>query len=251
MPKSKQKQKQKQSQVTKVSVKIGDTNKPKRKSRPRSAPVAKQPSSIGITLQGTGVVFPSPPTQQYNELVQQMDALRRQMALSGSLIPRAATNDIFNRVQATNPFANVSKSIPMATLIKPEGIVEEAVEGLTTIDPTESHGFALHKAYDQDWINNVALANKAQSFAGITSKIGISEDPETIQDINNFDYDQTFRQREMETMYGEDLRPQKVLSKERKQIAGRAVREIFSAEKFTPVTSNRGRPKKMPAISPF
>lgn len=189
MPKQKQKQKQKQSQVTKVTVKVGDTSKPKPRRRPRTAPQSqRQPTSIGLTLQGSSVVFPPPPIQPYNELVQQNEALRRRLAQSGSLIPRAETNDMFNRVQATNPFEQVSTMIPMATLVRPEGVTEEAVEGLTTIDPTESHGFAPHIAIDQDWIRNVALANKAQSLeTAMTQKVGIVEDPETIKDIDNYD----------------------------------------------------------------
>lgn len=189
MPKQKQKQKQKQSQVTKVTVKVGDTSKPKPRRRPRTAPQPqRQPTSIGLTLQGSSVVFPPPPIQPYNELVQQNEALRRQLAQSGSLIPRAETNDMFNRVQATNPFEQVSTMIPMATLVRPESVVEEAVEGLTTIDPTESHGFAPHIAIDQDWLRNVAMAKRGQSLATpLTEKVGAVEDPETIKDIDEYD----------------------------------------------------------------
>lgn len=203
-PKQKQKQKQKQSQVTKVSVRVGDTSKPKR--RPRSVPQQvpqRQPTSIGLSLQGSSVVFPPAPIQPYNELVQQNEALRRQLAQSGSLIPRAETNDMFNRVQATNPFEQVSTMIPMASLIRPEGVVEEAVEGLTTIDPTESHGFAHHIAIDQDWIRNVALANRSQSLeTAMTQKVGVVEDPETIKDINNYDDENVKNQSALVREYG-------------------------------------------------
>ena len=199
MPKSKQKQKQKQSQVTKVTVRVGDTNKSKKRvSRPQPsrASVARQPSSISVTLQGSSLSVPNPPTQQYNELVQQVEALRRQMALSGSLIPRAATNDIFNRVQATNPFANISTAIPMATLIRPESVPEEMVEGATTQDAFID-GNSAEIPINQDWIRNVALANKAQSL-GAVSKIGVVEDPETFQDIDDYDRQQEYNYKALE-----------------------------------------------------
>lgn len=203
-PKQKQKQKQKQSQVTKVSVRVGDTSKPKR--RPRSVPQQvpqRQPTSIGLSLQGSSVVFPPAPIQPYNELVQQNEALRRQLAQSGSLIPRAETNDMFNRVKATNPFEQVSTMIPMASLIRPEGVVEEAIEGSTTIDPTESHGFAPHIAIDQDWIRNVALANRAQSLeTAMTQKVGVVEDPETIKDIDDYDDENVKNQSALVREYG-------------------------------------------------
>lgn len=198
MPKQ-QKQKQKQSQVTKVTVKVGDTtNKPKRKprARPASAPAQRGQSGISLTLQGSSVAYPPAPTQQYNELVQQVEALRREMALSGSLISKAATNDIFNRVEATNPFEKVSKFVTEASLKKPEGVVEEEVEGLTTQDPAESHGYGTHAEFDQDWISNVALANKAQSLPAL-SKIGIVEDPETREDLKYFDEQEPIYQKRL------------------------------------------------------
>ena len=258
MPKQ-QKQKQKQSQVTKVTVKVGDTIKAKRKSRarPASAPAPRQPSSIGITLQGSSVAFPPPPIQQYNELVQQVDALRRQMALSGSLIPRAATNDIYNRVQATNPFANVSTSIPMATIIRPEGVVEEMVEGATTQDPIESHGYGTHKALDQDWIRNIALANKAQSLPA-TTKIGVVDDPETIPDINDYDRQQEFNYKALERAAArqrlkeqqKDLEQKKAVEKFKEEtelnlMMGEDLRSLPLAGEFQIIPKPKGRPKKM------
>lgn len=277
-PKPNQKQSQetefKGNQITNVSVNVRDTNNPKRLYRPRTAPVARQPSSIGITLQGSGVALPPPPTQQYNELVQQVEALRRQMAQSGSLIQRGATNDLLNRVQATNPFDNIANVVPVATLMRPEGVVEEQVEAATTIDPTESHGFASHEAYDQDWINNIALAQKGQNFDTIATKIGISnEDPETERDIADFDSQADYYQRQLikNVLGTEDLEDwgetnkqmaeglqkkikdkkfretqleQQRRKQQRKQQTMEATSQQFK-EPFTPSAKPMGRPKKM------
>jgi len=220
MPKKqKQKQKQKQTQVTKVSVKVGDTNKPKRQSRPRATPIARQPSSIGITLQGSSVAFPPPPTQQYNELVQQVEALRRQMAQSGSLIQKGATNDLLNRVQATNPFDNISNVVPVATFMRPEGVMEEQVEGATTIDPTESHGIGTHVAIDQDFIRNTTLSKLAQNFNTIATKIGISnEDPETIEDMFYFDTQAPYYQNQLASNVEEWMKPYVSAGKKRREL---------------------------------
>jgi len=220
MPKKqKQKQKQKQTQVTKVSVKVGDTNKPKRQSQPRATPVPRQPSGISLTLQGSSVAYPPAPTQQYNELVQQVEALRRQMAQSGSLIQRGATNDIFNRVQATNPFDNIANVVPVATFMRPESVVEEMVEGVTTQDPTESHGFGTHVAIDQDFIKNTTLSKLAQNFNTIATKIGISnEDPETVEDMFYFDTQAPYYQNQLASNVEEWMKPYVSAGKKRREL---------------------------------
>lgn len=262
MPKKeqKQKQKQKQSQVTKVNVKVGDTSKPKR--RPKSAPakrVGGGGGSISVILQGAGLSVPNPPTQQYNEMVQAAEALRRQMALSGSLIPRQATNDLLNRVQATNPLISSTGVIPMNTLIRPEGLEEEQVEGATTIDPYSSENFSARVPIDQDWIRNVAMSNLAQSFSRETDKIGVVEDVETIKDIDAFSNAETRSVSELASIATRRSSRMRRLPMEtfeegesffitppsaKKIAAGRAAREIASSGVFTPTTKAIGRPKK-------
>lgn len=243
MPK-KQKQKQKQSQVTKVSVRIGDTNKPKR--RPRSAPAVRQPSSIGITLQGTSLALPPAPTQQYNELVQQMDTLRRQLALSGSLIPKAQTNDILNRVQATNPFSNLSNFVPEAVFKRAEGVPEEVVEGLTTQNYATAQNGSARVPIDQDWIQNVSMAKIGQNLSGLTTDVGVIENVETVQDISFFDDANNRSQRAVEVEYGRPAIHVKGTPLKKKEAAGMYISEMFSEEPFTPQPGKRGRgrPKK-------
>jgi hypothetical protein len=190
MPKKKvtQKQKQKQSQKTVVNVKVGDT-KMKRVSRPRSsAPVSRMPMGISLTLQGSNVSLPAPPLDAYNTMVSQADALRRQMALSGQLIPQQQTNDLLNRVNATNPFANISNVVPVGTLLRPEQLQQQMVDSETTQNAYQSKDSASGQVpLDQDWIRNVAVSNLAQSFARVANKIGVVEDVESIRDIDAFD----------------------------------------------------------------
>lgn len=280
--KQKQKQKQKQSQVTKVSVKVGDT-KPKR--RPSSAPAKRAGGgggggSISVILQGAGLSVPNPPTQQYNEMVQAVEALRRQMALSGSLIPRQATNDLLNRVQASNPLTSSAGVTPMNTLIRPEGLEEEQVEGAMNIDPYSSENFSARVPIDQDFIRNARLASLGQRMpARATMEIGITEDVENINDIAAFSQQDRIGQRRLEKDYGDDgssafttvpditafsanaqrgsrMRrlPTEIVEEgepffitppsAKKIAAARAAREIASPGVFTPTTKPRGRPKK-------
>lgn len=195
MPKNKstQKQKQKQSQKTIVNVKVGDTKK-KRASRPRSAPAPRMPMGISLTLQGSNVSLPAPPLDAYNSSVSQQDALRRQMALSGQLIPQRQTNDLLNRVSATNPFANVQNVVPVGSLLRPEQLQQQMVDAETTQNAYQSSDSAAAPIpIDQDWIRNIAVNNLSQSFAGVANKIGIAEDVESIKDIDAYD-----RQNQME-----------------------------------------------------
>lgn len=181
-----QKQKQKQSQKTVVNVSVGETKK-KRVSRPRSAPVPKMPMGISLTLQGSNVSLPAPPLDAYNSLISQADALRRQMALSGQLIPQQQTNDLLNRVSATNPFADVKNVVPVGSLMRPEQLQQEVVDGATTQNAYRSEGAGSAQIpLDQDWIRNVAVSNLGQSFAGVANKIGVVEDVESVRDIDAF-----------------------------------------------------------------
>jgi hypothetical protein len=189
MPKKqKQKQKQKQSQKTVVSVRVGDTSKAKRTRRPRSAPAPRMPQGISLTLQGSSTAYPPPPINAYNEQVTQLtNQLRAALAQNGSLIPKAQTNDLFNRVTATNTLGQMTGASPIATLMRPEGLTEEVVEGEMNINPAISTNFSAQVPLDQDFIRNVAVSNLAQSFAGVANKIGVVEDVESISDINAYD----------------------------------------------------------------
>lgn len=285
MPK-KQKQKQKQKQVsnqsTVVNVKLGEI-KAKRKPKAKVAePRRNVGTSLSVTLQNAGLSYPVPPIQQYNDLVQQAENLRRSLANSGSLIPRMQTNDLLNRVQATNPFANVQTAIPVATVLRPEGLVEEMVEGATTINPADDNNFTARVPIDQDWIRNVAIANKGQTLGNDRAvKVGIVENPESLDDLVSYDDQQLFNQRALEKEArqkelkeqmkdvvkrrkerDEFLREQEEVlanlerqqqgadymtpSKTKKQLAMEASRSAFSGdEPFKPVTKPRGRPKKI------
>lgn len=189
----KQKQKQKQSQKTVVNVRVGDTKK-KQVSRRRSAPVVRQPMGISLTLQGSSVSLPQPPYNQYNDMIAGADAMRRQMALSGQLIPQRQTNDLLNRVSATNPFENVKNVVQVGSLMRPEQLQQQVVDGATTQNAYQSEDSASAPIpLDQDWIRNIAVSNLAQNFASAANKIGIPEDVESIRDIDAFD-----RQNQME-----------------------------------------------------
>jgi hypothetical protein len=187
MPKKKvtQKQKQKQSQKTVVNVSVGETKK-KRVSRPRSALAPKMPMGISLTLQGSNVSLPAPPFDAYNSMISQADALRRQMALSGQLIPQQQTNDLLNRVSATNPFADVKNVVPVGSLMRPEQLQQQMVDAETTQNAYQSNNSG-QVPLDQDWIRNVAVSNLGQSFAGVANKIGIAEDVESVRDIDAYD----------------------------------------------------------------
>lgn len=190
MPKRKptQKQKQKQTQKTVVNVKVGDTVKKRASRRPRSAPAPRMPSGISVTLQGSNLSLPAPPLEAYNAMLNQAEALRRQMALSGQLIPQRQTNDLLNRIEATNPFANVQKVVPVGSLMRPEQLQQQVVEDEMTQNAYESKSQAFaQKPLDQDWIRNVSVANLSQSFAGVASKIGVAEDVESVRDIDAYD----------------------------------------------------------------
>ena len=190
MPKKKptQKQKQKQTQKTVVNVKVGDTVKKRVSRRPRSAPAPRMPSGISVTLQGSNLSLPAPPLEAYNAMLNQAEALRRQMALSGQLIPQRQTNDLLNRIEATNPFANVQKVVPVGSLMRPEQLQQQVVEDEMTQNAYESRSQAFaQKPLDQDWIRNVSVANLSQSFAGVASKIGVAEDVESVRDIDAYD----------------------------------------------------------------
>lgn len=286
MPK-KQKQKQKQKQVsnqsTVVNVKVAES-KAKRKPRSKAVePRRNVGTSLSVTLQNAGLNYPVPPIQQYNDLVQQAENLRRSLANSGSLIPRMQTNDLLNRVQATNPFANVQTAIPVATVLRPQqGLEEQMVEGATTINPADDNNFTARVPIDQDWIRNVAIANKGQTLGNDKEvKVGMVEDPESLDDLVSYDDQQLFNQRALEKEArqkelkeqmkdvvkkrkerDEFLREQaEVLanlerqqqgadymtpSKTKKQLAMEASRSAFSGdEPFKPVTKPRGRPKKI------
>lgn len=190
MPKKKvtQKQKQKQSQKTVVNVSVGETKK-KRVSRPRSsAPVSRMPMGISLTLQGSNVSLPAPPFDAYNSMISQADALRRQMALSGQLIPQQQTNDLLNRVSATNPFADVKNVVSVGSLMRPEQLQQQMVDAETTQNAYQSSdSAAAPMPLDQDWIRNIAVSNLGQSFAGVANKIGIAEDVESVRDIDAYD----------------------------------------------------------------
>lgn len=188
-----QAQKQKQSQKTVVNVSVGETKK-KRVSRRRAPPVPKMPMGISLTLQGSNVSLPAPPLDAYNSLISQQDALRRQMALSGQLIPQQQTNDLLNRVSATNPFANVKNVVPVGSLMRPEQLQQQMVDAETTQNAYKSSDSAsAPMPLDQDWIRNIAVSNLGQSFAGVANKIGVVEDVESVRDIDAFD-----RQNQME-----------------------------------------------------
>lgn len=288
MPK-KQKQKQKQKQVsnqsTVVNVKVNET-KAKRKPKAKVAePRRNVGTSLSVTLQNAGLSYPVPPIQQYNDLVQQAENLRRSLANSGSLIPRMQTNDLLNRVQATNPFANVQTAIPVATVLRPEGLVEEMVEGATTINPADDNNFTARVPIDQDWIRNVAIANKGQTLGNDRAvKVGIVEDPESLDDLVSYDDQQLFNQRALEKEArqkelkeqmkdvvkrrkerDEFLREQEEVleilekqqqgadymtpTKTKKQLAMEASRTFSGDEPFKPVTKPRGRPKKIQQVN--
>jgi hypothetical protein len=185
--KATQKQKQKQSQKTIVNVKVGDTKK-KRVSHPRSAPAPRMPMGISLTLQGSNVSLPQAPYNQYNDMVAGADVMRRQQALSGQLIEQRQTNDLLNRVNATNPFANVQNVVPVGSLMRPEQLQQQVVDGATTQNAYQgADQSAAPIPVDQDWIRNIAVNNLSQSFAGVANKIGLAEDVESIRDIDAYD----------------------------------------------------------------
>lgn len=268
MPK-KQKQKQKQKQVsnqsTVVNVKVGET---KAKRKPRAKAVESKRNvgtSLSVTLQNAGLSYPIPPIQQYNELVQQAENLRRSLANSGSLIPRMQTNDLLNRVQATNPFANVQTAIPVATVLRPQqGLEEQMVEGATTINPSDDNNFTARVPIDQDWIRNVAIANKAQTLGNDKEvKVGMVEDPESLDDLVSYDDQQLFNQRALE----KEARQKELKEQMKDVVKRRKERDEFLREQeevlanlerqqqgdlqqqgdfyITPLTKSRGRPKKI------
>jgi hypothetical protein len=188
MAKKKVTQKQKQSQKTIVNVKVGDTKRRSVARRRSSAPVQRIPTGISLTLQGSSVALPQVPYGLYNESIANAEALRRQMALSGQLIPQRQTNDLLNRVEATNPFANISNVVPVGSLLRPEQLQQQVVDGATTQNAYQSRDQSSASIpLDQDFIRNLQVSNLSQSFAGVANKIGATEDVESIRDISNYD----------------------------------------------------------------
>lgn len=265
MPKRKptQKQKQKQTQKTVVNVKVGDTVKKRVSRRPRSAPAPRMPSGISVTLQGSNLSLPAPPLEAYNAMLNQAEALRRQMALSGQLIPQRQTNDLLNRIEATNPFANVQNVVPVGSLMRPEQLQQQVVEDEMTQNAYESRSQAFaQKPLDQDWIRNVAIANKGQNLFTPVSKVIASEDVETASDISQFDDQNRYEQGMLER---QALREQmKVFQAEQEEVLRNmaeqqgegkkmsAMRAVASlGNEFKPSGGKKGRPKKMPPISPY
>lgn len=187
MPK-KQKQKQKQSQKTSVVVNVGTSKKSVSK-RPKTAPVPsnRQPQSISVVLQGSTMNLPPPPTQDYNMMVQQLDYMRRQQAMAGSLIPNIARNDLLNRVQATNPFSVASTNTISAMTDPYESLAENQVEGSTTINSYNGNNDDARIPIDQDFIRNARIERFGQNLGRFTDKIGVVEDVETISDLSAYD----------------------------------------------------------------
>ena len=85
----------------------------------------------------------------------------------------------------------------MNTLIKPEGLQEEQIEGATNIDPYTQDNFSAQVPIDQDFIRNVAISNSSQRLPA-QSKIGINEDVETFQDIVDANRQASYNQRALE-----------------------------------------------------
>lgn len=181
------KQKQKQSQKTSVVVNVGTTKKSKsRRRRAKSAPTPK-PQSISVVLQGSSMNLPLPLTNEYNNMVQQLDFMRRQQAASGSLIPQMARNDLLNRVQATNPFT-VRSTNTQAEMLNPyEGRMEEVVEAETTSNAYENNDYDAQIPIDQDFIRNARIEKLGQNLGSFTDKIGVVDDVETISDLSAYD----------------------------------------------------------------
>lgn len=180
------KQKQKQSQKTSVVVNVGTTKKSRRR-RAKSAPMQKQPQSISVILQGSSMNLPLPLTNEYNNMVQQLDFMRRQQAASGSLIPQMARNDLLNRVQATNPFT-VRSTNTQAEMLNPyEGQMQEVVDAKTTPNAYENNDYDAQIPIDQDFIRQTRIERLGQNLGKFTDKIGVVEDVETISDITAYD----------------------------------------------------------------
>jgi hypothetical protein len=265
MPKKKatQKQKQKQSQKTVVNVKVGNTIKKSKPRRSGSAPASRAPSSLSVVLQGSTLSVPNAPTQQYNEMIQATEALRRQMALSGQLIPQRQTNDLLNRVQATNPFENIQQVVRVGDLVRDEGLQQQQVDAETTIDANTSENYSAKVAVDPDWLSNVAMSKIGQNLSTATKKIAADVgDAETRDDITAFSSAMTRDVSELESVATKRRGPRMArkarvvveegdpfeitLPSQRKIAAARAAREIASPGVFTPTSKTRGRPKKTP-----
>ena len=147
----------------------------------------RQPQSISVILQGSTMSLPPPPTQDYNMMVQQLDAMRRQQAMAGSLIPNIARNDLLNRVQATNPFSVASTNTISAMTDPYESLAENQVEGSTTINSYNGNSDDAKIPIDQDFIRNARIERFGQNLGRFTDKIGVVEDVETISDLSAYD----------------------------------------------------------------
>lgn len=181
------KQKQKQSQKTSVVVNVGTAKKSRRRrSRPKSVPTPK-PQSISVVLQGSSMNLPLPLTNEYNNMIQQLDFMRRQQAASGSLIPQMARNDLLNRVQATNPFTVRSTNLQKEMLNPYEGVMEEVVESGTTQNAYDNNTYNAKIPIDQDFIRSARIEKLGQNLGSFTDKIGVVEDVETISDVSAYD----------------------------------------------------------------
>lgn len=184
MPK---KQKQKQSQKTSVVVNVGASKKGVSR-RPRTAPtpMARNPQSISVVLQGSAMNLPAPLTNDYNTIIQQLSNIQRQQAASGSLIPNMGRNDLLNRVQATNPFTSRSTNTQAEMLNPDEGAMEEIVESGTTSNSYDNNSYDAQVPIDQDFIRNTRIKRFGQTLGGNTYKIGVG-DAETVSDLTAYD----------------------------------------------------------------
>lgn len=181
------KQKQKQCKNSCNCSNVGTTKKSKsRRRRPKSAPTPK-PQSISVLLQGSSMNLPLPLTNEYNNMIQQLDFMRRQQAASGSLIPQMARNDLLNRVQATNPFTVRSTNLQAEMLNPYEGVMEEVVESGTTQNAYDNNTYNAKIPIDQDFIRSARIEKLGQNLGKFTDKIGVVEDVETISDITAYD----------------------------------------------------------------
>lgn len=218
MPK---KVKQKQSQKTSVVVNVG-TLEEKRPSKSRakkarlSGPSPFGPSPFGprgggggnynfsypqrpqptsLTLQGSNLALPYPPSNDYNAMIQHMEYLRRQQAQSGSLISNVGRNELLNRVEANNPLLERATNTQNNLLkdITPHGdndsVAENEVDALMGQSAFIDQNYTLETPIDQDFLFQRELKQKAPNL----KRTGLPEDVETTEDLIGYDDDEQRR----------------------------------------------------------